>query len=214
MRKKAFKVSHPLDTGGHPGYDWGMHFTQEPFLRRHWTLFSIGVLAAGLIWMGLTAWMSPAGTQGLVPAPKEGFLAPDFQLTGLDGKSYTLADFKGRAVVLNIWATWCAFCDSEMPAFQAAANTYSASGGLAVLAVNSTLQDSEPAVSVFVQKHGLTLPVLLDTSGKVTRLYQVQALPTTYFIDRQGIIQNVIIGGPLTEASLRAKIDPLLKGAP
>lgn len=177
-------------------------------------IFSLTLLAAGVVWIGLTAWMAPAPIQATIQAPKEGFLAPDFSLQSLDGRSYTLGELKGKAIVLNLWTTWCAFCDSEMPAFQAVANSAQARENVVILAVNSTYQDSETAVAAFVQKHALTFPILMDTTGRVTRSYQVQALPTTYYIDRQGVIRNVTIGGPLTEASIQSQILSLLSQVP
>lgn len=84
---------------------------------------------------------------------------------------------------------------------------------VAILSVNSTFQDELDAIQDFVATYGLTFPVLLDTDGKVSSRYQVQALPTSYFIDQHGRIEKVIYGGPLSEALLRAEIDRLLEGS-
>ena len=184
------------------------------FLQDHWKIFSTLVLACGMAWMGLTAMQSTGTTQGLIPAPRQGFLAPDFNLEDLGGNRYSLQDFRGKVVVVNIWTTWCAFCKTEMPAFQKVSDSLKSESGVVILAVNSTFQDDSTKVAQFVSDYGLHYPVLLDTSGRATNAYQVRALPTTFFIDRDGIIQNVTIGGPLTEAMILTQISSLLEKAP
>jgi len=84
--------------------------------------------------------------------------------------------------------------------------------GLEVLAVNTTFQDSEPAAADFIQELGLTFPVPLDRSGTVSRQYQLRALPSTFFVDREGIIRKVIIGGPMSEATIQTAVEEILEG--
>jgi cytochrome c biogenesis protein CcmG, thiol:disulfide interchange protein DsbE len=184
------------------------------FLRSHWNLFSAIILTGCLIWMGVTAVWTPATTQGLIPAPKTGFKAPDFSLTTLDGQLLSLSNLQGKAVVLNIWTTWCAFCETEMPAFQKVAEEMSGSTQVVILALNSTNQDDSAAVAQFVERKGITFPIPMDTAGRVTHLYQVRAYPTTFFIDPAGIIRNITIGGPLTESMIKAQISALLEEVP
>jgi cytochrome c biogenesis protein CcmG, thiol:disulfide interchange protein DsbE len=86
--------------------------------------------------------------------------------------------------------------------------------GLVVLAINSTVQDQLTDAQAFVTANGLTFPILLDTSGEVTRLYKVSALPTSFFIDRDGLIHEVVIGGPMAEALLRSRVEQLLQEQP
>jgi cytochrome c biogenesis protein CcmG, thiol:disulfide interchange protein DsbE len=180
-------------------------------VRRHWNLFSVFILAACLLWIGVTASMTPITTQGLIPAPKTGFKAPDFTLTTLEGKDISLAQYQGKVVVLNIWTTWCAFCETEMPAFQNVAQEMSDSTGVVILAINSTSQDDLDSVAQFVQRKGLTFPIPMDSAGRVTRLYQVRALPTTFFIGPDGIIRNMIIGGPITESLIKSQVNAILE---
>lgn len=177
-----------------------------------WWALTAAVLVLGTLW----AWASrvPAAEAGLgrVASPREGFPAPPFALEALDGTSVALADLRGRVVVVNLWASWCGPCRAEMPALQ---RLYAAqrAEGLEVLAVNSTVQDSEAAAREFARSFGLTFPVLLDRAGEVSDRYRLRALPSTFFIGRDGVIRAVIVGGPLSEAVLRAQVADLLAEA-
>jgi peroxiredoxin len=86
--------------------------------------------------------------------------------------------------------------------------------GLEVLAINMTYQDSETGAVEFVQELGLTFPVLLDRTGEVGYQYQLRSLPTTFFVDRQGVIRQVILGGPMSEVTLQTALESLLSEEP
>lgn len=180
--------------------------------RNHWNAFTALVLLLGGIWIALTAWMSPQGGGSVPPAPRQGFSAPDFELRTLSGEPIRLSDLVGKPVIINFWATWCAPCQVEMPAFEAAHQKYNQD--LIILAVNSTIQDDASQVEDFVRARDLTFPILLDPNGTATRAYQVRALPTTIMVNRNGMITNVVMGGPLSEAFLLSQIENLLQGAP
>ena len=130
---------------------------------------------------------------GAVRGPEIGNLAPDFQLNNLDGQLVSLSDFRGKPVLVNFWATWCPPCRAEMPLIQ---NTFTdkkwAGEGLVVLAID--IGESPPTVREFVKNYGLTFPVLLDIARDVSLEYYVRGIPTTFFIDREGIIQDMRIG--------------------
>jgi peroxiredoxin len=145
-----------------------------------------------------------------VAAPREGFLAPDFTLNTFDGSEMTLSALRGKIVVINIWTTWCPPCRAETPALQNSYEQYK-DNGVVILGVNLTNQDALSAIKIFVQEFKLTYPILLDEAGKVAGLYQNMALPSTYFVDRQGIIRTVVIGGPMSETFIQSKIETLLK---
>jgi peroxiredoxin len=100
-----------------------------------------------------------------------------------------------------------------MPALQKVYETYHQQG-LEILAVNATNQDDVQAAIEFSTRLGLTFPIVLDSDGVVSRLYQQQSLPTTYFVRRDGSIQEVIVGGPMAEALLRVRVDSLLGETP
>jgi cytochrome c biogenesis protein CcmG, thiol:disulfide interchange protein DsbE len=145
-------------------------------------------------------------------APHPGFAAPEISLLTLAGEEISLSDFRGHPVIINFWATWCPPCRAEMPAMQRAFLDYQ-DEGVIFLAVNSTSQDSVSAVENFIGQYGITFPILLDKEGDAMDSYQISSLPTTYFIDRSGIIREVVIGGPMAEALLRTRIDKLLIGS-
>lgn len=117
--------------------------------------------------------------------------APDFKLENLDGQSTSLSDFRGKTVLLNFWATWCPPCVSEMPYLQQVYEGWSEKG-LAVLAIN--IGENPTEVKGFLQAHNLSLPVLLDTKENAARKYNITGIPTSFFIDSDGIIQQKIIG--------------------
>ncbi|MFZ5631689.1 MAG: TlpA family protein disulfide reductase [Bacillota bacterium] len=131
-----------------------------------------------------------------------GQLAPDFTLTGPDGKEVSLSSFRGKPVMLNFWATWCPPCKEEMPAIQ---KFFTQRGQeMQVLAVNLTVSEKAPdQVGDFLKSNGYTFPVLLDKKGDTARQYLVRYIPTTYFIDKRGIIRDKHTG-PLTPDMLEA----------
>jgi len=88
-----------------------------------------------------------------------------------------------------------------------------AAEGLAILAVNATSQDSREAALGFAEEFGLTLPMLFDDDGSAQDVYRIRALPTTFFIDRRGVIRQVVVGGPLAGAVIESIVDDLLAEA-
>jgi cytochrome c biogenesis protein CcmG/thiol:disulfide interchange protein DsbE len=168
-----------------------------------------GILVLGLVWIGASADRIGASTNGLIPAPQKGFLAPDFTLETMSGEPVTLSDLRGQVVIVNLWASWCGPCRLEMPAFKGIYNEYKEQG-LVILAVNSTSQDVPSAVEKFAAEFQLPFIILMDTDGVAARLYQLSALPTTFFIGRDGVISRVVVGGPLAESTLRTEIESLL----
>jgi cytochrome c biogenesis protein CcmG, thiol:disulfide interchange protein DsbE len=171
--------------------------------------FYVLLLIAGASWILLSA--DPgASTQNTTAAPQAGFAAPDFTLKTPDGETYTLSDLKGQAVLVNMWATWCPPCRAEMPAMEKVYNEYKDQGFI-VLAVNNTFQDNPLEIVPFATQYNLTFPILLDETGETSRAYQVRSLPSSYFINRYGVITEVVIGGPMSETLLRTRIEEALK---
>lgn len=180
------------------------------FLHKHWNWLSGLVLLLGALWIGISADRTLGSTQGQIPLPRQGFLAPDFTLNTLEGETIALSELRGKAVVVNFWASWCGPCRQEMPDIEEVALDYQ-DQDLVILAVNATQQDRLEAVIEFVDTYNLTFPILTDDDGSLTRTYQIAAFPTTFFIGRDGVIQEVVIGGPMAEALLRTRVDALLE---
>lgn len=177
--------------------------------QNHRQIYFIGILLLAAAWIFVSADRNGTTTAGLISAPQAGFLAPDFTLETLEGESVTLSDLRGQVVLVNFWATWCPPCKAEMPAFEQAYQDY-ADKGFVLLAVNAIQQDSVPAIDIFKANNGLSFPILLDTDSSISRAYQVQSLPTSFFVDKDGVISEVVIGGPMAEALIRARIEKLL----
>jgi peroxiredoxin len=179
----------------------------QPVQRR--IIYSL-ILLLGLAWIFVSADRSGTSTAGQIPAPQQGFLAPDFELKTPTGESVKLSDLRGQAVLVNLWATWCPPCRAEMQTIETIYNEYKEQG-FVVLAVNMTYQDNPLDVMPFVNKEGLTFPILLDETGDMANAYQLKSLPSSYFIGRDGIIHEVVIGGPMAEALLRTRVEDILK---
>lgn len=125
---------------------------------------------------------SPVLAQGFEASPWRGPLS-DFKLSDVTGKVWSAADFKGRAVLLNFWASWCEPCRTEMPSLQTLAD-FHGPDKLLVLAINF----KEPAQRArrFAQASGLELPVLLDSEGLQAKRWDVKVFPSTFALDRRG----------------------------
>jgi len=125
---------------------------------------------------------------------KEGNKAPDFQLSSLDGIEMRLSDMRGKVVFLNFWATWCPPCKEELPHMQKFYQVQK-KNEVEVLAVNlTTAERNVNGLEKFVKDNGLTFPVLLDKKGEIGQTYQAFTIPTSYLIDKEGIIRKKLIG--------------------
>lgn len=124
-----------------------------------------------------------------IPGLSIGLKAPDFQLQTIDGELLKLSDFKGKKVIINFWATWCPPCKKEIPELE---SFHKASGDkVKILAVN---MDSGSNVEKFAKEMKITYPILLDQKEKVSKMYKVISIPTTFFIDGDGIIRHKYLG--------------------
>jgi len=180
-------------------------------ILQRWNLFTILVLLVSAGWIWLTTTLAGESTMQDTAAPREGFQAPDFSLQSIQGEIIQLSDLRGQVVLVNLWASWCPPCRAEMPAMQSIYERYQ-TDGFSILAVNAANQDNIANTFEFISKQELTFPVLLDNDGAVSSAYQVHSLPTSFFIDPDGIIQEVVIGGPMSEVLLRTRVEGLLEG--
>jgi thiol-disulfide isomerase/thioredoxin len=131
----------------------------------------------------------------------------------MNGETVTLSELRRSVVVVNLWASWCPPCRAEMPALQQVYER-NRDRGLEILAVNTTYQDSEAEAVAFVDEVGISFPILLDRTGAMARAYQLRAMPSTFFINREGVILKVILGGPMSEATLQTAVEELLEDVP
>ena len=169
-------------------------FRWPPLTRVIAVLFLFGVV-------GFALWALQGGISPTRGALGVGSVAPNFTLTNAAGQQVNLADYRGKTVLLNFWATWCPPCRSEMPAIDAAAK---ANPNLVVLAVD--LQEGPLPVQDYVQQLGLSFSPLLDTTGDVTALYHVNSLPSSFFIGPDGRIRAINVGamdGRIIEGNLQ-----------
>jgi thiol-disulfide isomerase/thioredoxin len=154
-------------------------------------ILSLGVLVAGC-----------GGQNPLLGKP-----APDFQFQGPDGQSISLSALKGNPVLINFWATWCGPCRGEMPYLQQIYEKWQIMG-VVLLAIN--IMESSSDVDKFMQSQGLSLPVLLDSEGEIAAQYDIQAIPATFFIDSEGIVQEVKVGAFQSTAEIEESLLQLI----
>ncbi len=181
---------------------------QRPF----WLVLIGLVIVLGGVWIIFSQAMRQATLTSadvatdLEPAPMAGHPAPDFALKTLSGETLRLSDFKGQPVLVNFWATWCGPCRAEFPDFQQAFTDNAAE--LVIIGVNHTTADQVDLVGDFVVEMGATFPIVLDETGETVKLYRVLGLPTSVFIDRNGVV-NEVFTGPINQAYIEAKLGEL-----
>ncbi len=120
-----------------------------------------------------------------------GFRAPGFSVPALDGQSLSLADYRGKVVMINFWATWCIPCRVEMPSMENLYEKYRGKG-FEILAVSGG--ESQSVVQPFIENLKLSFPILLDEQFEVHDKYQVSAIPSTFLVDKSGVITNRFFG--------------------
>lgn len=140
----------------------------------------------------------------------EGNVAPDFEFSSFDGKRQKLSDYRGRPVLVNFWASWCLPCRAEMPDIEAALQTYASQQFVAVGVNNGERYN---VAQEFLGKIGAKFTAFAyDSSATVAKKYSVQGMPTSYFIDAQGVITLVVLG-PLTPVILENGVKSAVAGA-
>lgn len=166
---------------------------------------TLGILLRALLTPAATSSGASSATPGAA-APMVNHYAPNATLLDLNNKPVQLSSFRGKVVILNFWYVACAPCQFEMPALQRTYDTQY-SKGLVVVGVNTS--DDAPSITQFVKALGITYPILRDVNQRTTVEYRVVDTPTSFFIDRQGVIRYKAIG-PLNTATLNRETSALL----
>ncbi|MGH2454215.1 MAG: TlpA disulfide reductase family protein [bacterium] len=133
---------------------------------------------------------SPRGGRG--PAPRQGAPAPAFSARSFAGGTLALADLQGKGVVMNFFASWCVPCRAEARDLEATYQKYRAQG-IVFLGVDIE-QDTWNDARTFLKEFGISYPAIRDENGQIAQKYQMYGLPTTYFIDKDGIIRSKYVG--------------------
>ena len=170
--------------------------------------FVVAVLV--IILAGAAIWQPSQDTRAVVAEqkPEVGFEAPHFSLKGLDQQTHEVSGKRGKPVLINFWASWCGPCKMEAPDLRKLHEKYGQQ--IDFYGINVTSSDSPESAAAFVKQYELTFPIPMDLTGQVASRYWVQAFPTTYLVDKQGIVRKKIIG--MVDAKyLEAELKKLLE---
>jgi len=184
--------------------------------RRRHLLWSLGAgVVAGLAAVGLWLSFGPAGRPGQPAASLIGKPAPEFSLARLSlaGGTLSLSSLRGRPVLLNFWASWCGPCQAETPLLVRAYQTYRPRG---VTFVGVDTNDDRGAAVAFALRYHVDYPTVYAPGDRLALAYRIVGLPTTVFVDADGVVRDEELGGfadAAGERDLAARLDRLLRGA-
>jgi peroxiredoxin len=160
-------------------------------LKRNAVIIGVVIAAVALMLFAGVRLARPRGVK-IGGSGQNGKPAPEFELKSLDGRQVRLSDYRGKAVLLNFWATWCGPCKIEMPWFVDLQRQY---GGQGLQVIGIAMDDSsEEAIAKFAKEMGVNYPVLIGKEAVGDAYGGVQFLPTTFFIDRQGRVVDRVFG--------------------
>ena len=180
--------------------------------RKQWLI--VGGIVAALGGLLAAATLTSDGITIVGPgAPAPEFSALTVPDSGSEAVAKTLASYRGKPVLLNIWATWCAPCRSEMPRIERL-NRELGPEGLAIVAISIDNPGMTDAIREFRGEMELTFEILHDESGKIRDTYQTSGVPETFLIDRQGVVRRRLIGASWTVDDQRALLRELIAESP
>ncbi|QMV45201.1 redoxin domain-containing protein [Cohnella cholangitidis] len=133
---------------------------------------------------------------------------PAFRLAGLDGQVHEWQDYEGKPLIINFWGTFCPPCRNEMPALQ---NQYEKWKGQGLELIGINLSEDHLTAESFIRQVGVNFPILMDKDKRTEKAYGLKQYPTTFFISSNGKIQEVVIGGLLTEEEIEVRVERLMK---
>ena len=218
--REALKQPERLEDSLEAGEAEDLEFLRPPFprprvgaLRNIVATLLVGAGIAALVWFfnrpgdlsfrSVTVTASASG-----PAPKEGQPAPDFSVPLLDGSTFRLSDYRGQAVWINFWATWCPPCRAEMPDVEEVYQSYQGQG-LKVVALS--IGEARRDVQAYVDRTGLTFNIGLDSDTAVSAQYRIVGIPTHFFVDRDGVLREIRIGA-LNKKGMEDRVRLVLEG--
>lgn len=172
--------------------------------KRFWLRLSV----LAIIMVALFGALFSAFTEddGVIRASDE---APDFRLSNLHDQTVTLSELKGKGVMLNFWATWCEPCRKEMPDMQRQYEIYK-DQGIEIVAVN--IAESNLAAQRFAERYELHFPIVMDRDRTVTRQYNVGQLPSSFFIDENGVVVEHVVG-MMSADQIRDRLESIKPGS-
>lgn len=159
--------------------------------RAYWIAGAVVAAVVGAAWLA----------RNRVTPVAAGYAAPDFVASNVAGDAVTLADYRGRVLLLNVWATWCGPCEEEMPAMQRLYERFSRDDfEIAAISIDAppgrfdVLGNAGGDPVAFARERGLTFPVLLDPAGEIQRVYRTAGVPESFLIGRDGVIWKKVAG--------------------
>jgi peroxiredoxin len=165
-------------------------------VKRKIVVFAVMVVVvAGLLMLARFQGKFPGGHRAPAGVAAKGHEAPDFVLTDLQGHALKLSDLRGKAVVLNFWATWCPPCKEEIPWFVELQRRYGAEG-LQIVGVSMDDDSDQKDVAKFATEHSINYPVLFGKESVAGAYGGIDYLPTTFYIDRNGMVLDRVFGQP------------------
>jgi thiol-disulfide isomerase/thioredoxin len=176
---------------------------------RRWLTLPNLITAAILLWAAPRCWPHVEALVGVRHRARE--RVAEFTVTTRDGRRVSAADLRGHVVLINVWATWCPPCRAEMPALRQLADAYAADS--VVVLGFSVDRGPAAAVDAFLRERQITYPVAIVSEAVIASLGGVQGYPTSFLVDRQGIIRHTVIG-PVGPVTLRPAIRRLLDERP
>src|SRR3990172_2728569 len=184
-----------------PIYEEATQYQGETTKKRHaggiFLTFSV-VLAL----LGLMGWGLLKSQKG----PVENGPAPDFSLTGFDGRTLTLSDLRGQVVIVNFWASWCLPCREEAAYLEQTWRKYEAQG---VIFIGVDYVDTEKAALAYIEEFDITYINGPDIKTRISDAYNIQGVPETFYIAKNGEVRGMHIG-PLSPPELDEKMEELL----
>lgn len=175
-----------------------------PLKWRRWLTVPNLLTAAVMVWAAPRCWPH---AEALLGVRDRAARRPEYAVTTRRGEPLSAEALRGRVVLVNVWATWCLPCRAEMPALQQLATAYEAEG--MVLLGLSVDRGSAAKVDAFLAERGVTYPVAIVGAGVVAAFGGVRGYPTSFLIDRQGVVRHTVMG-PVAPLTLRPAIQRLL----